>query len=77
MVGAVSLTDGRPARVALVGPRNVPKGAVIIVADGETEVATQPLSECLHLLSPEHIIDTICMQERVFGGSGLKPPDQL
>ena len=77
MVGAVSLMDGRPARVALLGPRNAPKGAVVIVADGETEVTTLSLIECLHLLSPEHIIDTICMQERVFGESGLKPPDQL
>ncbi len=70
--------DGRIGKVVLVGPRAAPKGAVLVLtsADGSS-VETRPLAGQWTLLAPDQVIDVLCMQERVFGGGRLAPPDAL
>jgi S1-C subfamily serine protease len=75
VVGTVSMKDGRTARVALVGPRSTPKGAVLIVSESDNQVSTLPLADNLSLLEPASVIEALCMQERLFGESGLTPPE--
>lgn len=75
VVGALELADGRRASVALVGPRINPKGAAIIVKAAESgSVDTVPLADAIQILSLEQIVDIICMQERIYGDSGLASP---
>ncbi len=62
----------------LVGEREHPQGAMIVLPG---EKGTQPppvaLSEHVGLIHPKHVIDILCMQERVFGTQGLPAPDDL
>ena len=73
LVGLVPY-GGTGARVVLVGARNNPKGAVLIVP---TAVANQAekvaLSAGLLRLSVRAVIDILCAQERQFGKSALPP----
>ncbi len=78
LLAPVKLTDGRAGSVVLVGARENPKGAALVFSGGtESDVETVPLTESLHLLSPVQIIEILCMQERVYGTSGLTPPAQF
>jgi len=74
-VGNLSLLDGRQANVVLVGPRENPKGATLVLpAEGGGPVRALPLAEGIELLHPETVIDIICMQERVYGETDLESP---
>lgn len=75
VVGVLTLPDGRAGRVVLVGPRELPKGAMVVVATGATSSEVIPLSNALPLLSAQQIIEIVCMQERVFGTAGLPEPE--
>ncbi len=69
------LVDGRQANIVLVGPRNNPKGAVLVMPpQGNGPLPTLPLTEGLELLHPEAVIDIFAMQERAFGEAGLESP---
>lgn len=72
--GEVVLPGDVPARVVVVdGPKN-PKGAVVVVVNSKGGAATtRPLSEMLDELGPRQVIDTLCLQERVFGEHALPP----
>jgi len=75
VVGAVRLTDGVSARVVLVGPRTNPKGAVVVIpVEGPEKVKTLNLHEALERLNPQDVVETLCLQERLFGASGLAIP---
>jgi hypothetical protein len=61
--------------VVLVGARDNPKGAVLVLpGEAAGEVEAVPLSSGLAWLSPGQALDLLCMQERIFGKSGLTPP---
>jgi len=71
------LIDGRRANVVLVGARDNPKGAVLVVpGESAGQVQTQPLQSALALFHPGFAVNVLCMQERIFGKSGLKPPKE-
>jgi hypothetical protein len=71
-VGAVLLTDGREGNFVLVGPRQNPKGAVVVLpGNASGEVQTIPLGAALPLLHPGNVFEILCVQERAFGKSGL------
>ena len=75
VVGAVVLGNGQSATVVLVGARQNPKGAAIVFApEGNGALKTTPLDDAFGQLYPGQVIDIMCMQERVFGNSGLAPP---
>lgn len=76
VVGSIEVSDGRKATVVLVGARNNPKGAALVLSSegADQGVSTQPIAQCLHLLSAQQVIDIVTMQERVFGNSGLASP---
>jgi hypothetical protein len=76
LVGVLTLPSGRPARIVLMGPRSNPKGAMVVipsVTDAKPEVL--PLADAAELLSAQQIIDVACVQERIYGDTGLTPPD--
>ena len=74
-MGTLSLRDGRQANVVLIGPRENPKGATLVVpGEAGAEARALPLSECLDMLHAESAIDIVCMQERVYGGRDLPSP---
>jgi len=70
VVRQIRLTDGCTGRVALVAGRDNPKGAIIIVANEHAPVPA-PLNTMLDVLQSADAIEIMCMQERVFGNSGL------
>jgi hypothetical protein len=59
-----------------MGPRNHPKSAAVVLPS-ESETAAQILSfsDALELLTAQQIIESLCMQERAYGTSGLQPPE--
>ncbi len=74
-VAPINLTTGQHGRVVIVGPRENPKGAVIVIAHASGgSVDTQPVDAHLDRLAPAAAAEIICMQERVFGASGLPRP---
>jgi hypothetical protein len=75
VVGVITLPDGRAGRVVLVGPRDHPKGAMLVVSTGAASSDVVPLSTALPLLSAQQIIEIVCMQERAFGTTGLPAPE--
>ena len=72
-VGALRLTDGRAAKVAIVGSRETPKGAMIVCANSEDahSVETLSLLESASLIHPGNVVEIMCLQERIYGNSGL------
>lgn len=73
-VGAVTLANGRRGQVVVVGPRDNPKGASLVVASASgNEPVTVPLSETLTHIRPKELIEILAAQERCFGSSGLLP----
>jgi hypothetical protein len=75
IVGNLSFVDGQRGNIVLVGPRNNPKGATLVLpAASAGQLQTEPLADGLERLTAEAVIDIVCMQERVFGKSGLESP---
>ena len=72
-VGALRLTDGRASKVAVVGSRETPKGAMIVCTNPEDahSVETLSLGEAASLIHPCNIVEIMCLQERIYGNSGL------
>ncbi len=77
-VGARTFSDGARGNVVIVGSREIPKGAVLLFP-GTNKGALQsaPLAEHLDKLTPQQVVDILCMQERAFGESGLQAPPDL
>lgn len=70
VTGSLALTTGERARVVIVDARENPKGAVIVTT-GAGGVETKPLESQLDRLSPAAVAEILCVQERLFGSSGL------
>ena len=68
------MRDGRGANAAIVGGRANPKGAVIIAVAASGAPEALPLGEALELLTPDFVVDIVCMQERLHGEHGLERP---
>lgn len=76
VVGVVPLTDGREGKIVLLGHRANPRGAMVVLAkDSDAAVETRPLADSLDLIPPRAVAEALCMQERLYGAVGLKPPD--
>lgn len=74
LVGPISLRNGSEGKVVLVGPRDNPKGAMVVLAAGDAGGAQAiPLMDALKLMHPRQVVDILCAQERAFGESGLVP----
>ena len=74
-VAPIDLTTGQHGRVVIVGPRENPQGAVIVIAHASGgSVDTQPVDAHLDRLPPAATAEIVCMQERAFGASGLPKP---
>ncbi len=75
VIAAVELTTGQRGRCVLLGPRENPKGAVIVLAgSGGSAADSRMLDASLDQLTPSTLAEIICMQERVFGAAGLPAP---
>ena len=75
-MGAVATRDGRRGNAVIVGPRENPKGVLLVFAGAGGALDSVPLANQLDQLAPGHVIDILCMQERLFGDRGLeRPPD--
>lgn len=75
LVSSIRLTTGQMGRVVIVGPRENPKGAVVVIAGGAGgTVDTQPVEAHMDRLPPAVVAEIVCMQERAFGASGLPKP---
>ena len=62
-------------KVVIVGARDNPKNAVILSSSGGGGALQKvPVSDSLDRLSPEQVVDIMCMQERVYGSGGLEAP---
>jgi hypothetical protein len=46
----------------------------VLPEEGTSQVQTMDLSSGLEQLHPGHVLEVLCMQERAFGKSGLRPP---
>jgi hypothetical protein len=79
LVGDIVLDKAQvPARVVLVGPRSTPKGAVLVTATPEAgQLNTQPFHDCLARVPAAHVVEVVCMQERLFGDAKLPAPAGL
>lgn len=72
VVSSVELTTGQHGKAVIVGPRENPKGAVIVLGGaGGGVMDAKPIDTVLDQLAPETIAEIICTQERVFGSAGL------
>lgn len=71
VVSSIELANGRRGKVVLVGPRENPKGAVVVIAGAGGVVETRPVGAHLDDLPPAVVAEVMCMQEREFGASGL------
>ncbi|HRK33876.1 MAG TPA: hypothetical protein PLJ47_04705 [Candidatus Hydrogenedentes bacterium] len=74
-VASVELTNGQRGRCVLLGPRENPKGAVIVLAGTGSAAETKPVQSCVDDLGPALLVEILCMQERMFGASGLPAPE--
>jgi hypothetical protein len=74
LVGAISLRDGEKASVVLVAEPKIPKGALVLISQGDDKPAPVPLSEIHARLNPSDMVDIVCTQERAFGSHGLSKP---
>ena len=74
MVSVIALRDGRVGKVVLVGGRDNPRGAVMVMpGEGTAGAQAVPLNEHRGLLHPRQVVEVLCAQERAFGSSGLNP----
>ena len=75
LVGVLTLANGEAAQAVIVGPRDNPKGATIVVTGSNSGKPTAiPLGEATERLRTEEMVDIVAMQERVHGTSTLQPP---
>lgn len=66
-IAPLTLRDGRTGNAVVVGPRDNPKGAVLLVAAQDSgEPESIPLQEAVELLRPDNVIDILGMQARLF-----------
>ena len=72
VVSSVELTTGQHGKVVIVGPRENPKGAIIVLGgEGGGVMDAKPVDTHLDHLTPVTVAEIICTQERVFGAAGL------
>jgi hypothetical protein len=72
VVSNIELTTGQRGKVVLVGARENPMGAVIVLAGASGgAVDSKPVEAHLDRLSPTVVAEVICMQERLFGAASL------
>lgn len=77
-MGVLTLPDGRVCNVVLVGARQNPKGAAVVLpGEGGAGPQTMMLAGALTLFHPRQLTDILCTQERVFGQSNLPPPGEV
>lgn len=77
-MGSLESVDCLSGKAVIVGARQNPRGAVVVLppaADQEAESFS--LNDVLGRLTPDHVIDIVCMQERIHGDEGLRPPQDL
>ncbi len=73
-VSSVSLTDGRQGNVGMVGGRGNQRGIAGVLpgtGSGGGALDTKMLTEVVDLLTPDQMVEILCMQERAFGGCDL------
>jgi hypothetical protein len=74
-VGPLQLTTGQRATAVLVGARDNPRGAAIVMSTGtDAKPVPHPLMDHLDLVPQTTLIEILCHQERAFGSSGLTRP---
>ncbi len=65
-IAPLTLVDGRTGNAVIVGPRENPKGAVLLVAsEASGEPESIPLQDAVELLRPDNVIDILGMQARL------------
>ncbi len=74
VIASLDLVDGSAAKIVLIAPRSSPKGAVLVLSCNGGPDKPTPLSQVLGKVSPRQATEILCMQERLFGDSGLEPP---
>ncbi|MDZ4860915.1 MAG: hypothetical protein SGI88_18220 [Candidatus Hydrogenedentes bacterium] len=75
VVATISLSSGQDAKVVLVGARENPKGAIVLLMDAAVSATdTRPLESYIDQLSQAALAEILCMQERLFGPAGLPAP---
>ncbi len=69
----VQLNDGRSGVVVLIGKYGKEQHAVVVFQKegGKREIV--PVEKLLGFLTPEDLIDILCVQERVFGEHCIVP----
>ena len=73
----MTLTDNRQGNIVLVGARQNPKGAVLVLpGDAGAPVQTVPLPMALTLVHCANAVEIMCVQERAFGNNGLPQPSE-
>lgn len=78
LVGPLQLTNGQRATVVLVGGRENPRGAAIVMAtEADGKPAPHPLMDHLDLVPLTGLVEILCMQERAYGEHGLSRPAEL
>ncbi|MCC6696452.1 MAG: hypothetical protein IT365_12545 [Candidatus Hydrogenedentes bacterium] len=74
LVSGIELSDGRTGKVVLIGGRDNPKGAMLVLpSEGEESAKAFPIAEVAGVFHPSQLVEVLCAQERAFGGSGLNP----
>jgi hypothetical protein len=77
-VGTLTFNDGRCGNVVLVGARENPKGAVVVVPGEEGGApGTLLFADAVSFLYPQQIVELLCMQERAFGAHHLPSPAEM
>lgn len=73
LTSPITLTDGRSGTAVIVGPRNHPKGASLIVADESGQASNVPLRNTPDLVGVQDMIDILGMQEQTFRSAASGP----
>ena len=74
LVSEIALSDGRSGKVVLIGGRDNPKGAMLVLpGEGAESAQAFPIVEVAGVFHPSQLVEVLCAQERAFGGSGLNP----
>lgn len=71
LVSTVDLVDGREGKVVIVGARDNPRGAMLVLP--ATDAQDVRVADSIDLLHPRQLVEVLCAQERMFGSSGLIP----
>lgn len=78
VVGAIESVEGLDGSAVIVGGRENPRGAVLVLPPSEgAEAESILLADSMGHLRPDQVVDIVCMQERLHGESGLNPPADL